>query len=160
MVADMQENRIDIKENYIYKLDNELLEILLKDRSSKKNIIWATDNYVHKGFGYQSSDEITIMAITGHNGGVVKPRTEKSKKEFEAHFYGKEGKKLEIHSKEEVDEILKNIEKAEYIVEDIKKSEKKRNPAPPFTTSTMQQEASRKLNFAIRKTMQVAQRFI
>ena len=45
MVRIMEENRIDIKENYIYKLDNELLEILLKDRSSKKNIIWATDNY-------------------------------------------------------------------------------------------------------------------
>lgn len=77
----MEENRIDIEENYIYKLDNELLEILLKDRSSKENIIWATDNYAHKGFGYQFSDEITIMAITGHKGGVVKPRTEKSKKE-------------------------------------------------------------------------------
>lgn len=77
----MQENRIDIKENYVYKLDNELLEILLKDRSSKKNIIWATDNYAYKGFGYQSSDEISIMTITGHKGGVVKPRTEKSKEE-------------------------------------------------------------------------------
>ena len=82
---------------------------------------------------------------------------EKSKKEFEAHFYGKDGKKIEIHSKEEVDEILKNIEKAKYIVEDIKKSEKKRNPAPPFTTSTMQQEASRKLGFTLKKTMSIAQ---
>lgn len=77
----MEENRIDIKENYIYKLDNELLEMLLKDHSSKKNIIWATDNYAHKGFGYQFSDEISIMSITGHNGGVIKPRIEKSKKE-------------------------------------------------------------------------------
>ena len=59
------------KENYIYKLDNELLEMLLKDHSSKKNIIWATDNYAHKGFGYQFSDEISIMSITGHNGGVI-----------------------------------------------------------------------------------------
>jgi len=82
---------------------------------------------------------------------------EKSKKEFEARFYGKDGKKLEINSKEQVDEILKNIEKAKYIVEDIKKSEKKRNPAPPFTTSTMQQEASRKLGFTLKKTMSVAQ---
>ena len=82
---------------------------------------------------------------------------EKSKKEFEAHLYGKNGKKLEIHSKEEIDEILKNIEKAKYIVEDIKKSEKKRNPAPPFTTSTMQQEASRKLGFTLKKTMSIAQ---
>lgn len=77
----MNDNCIDIKENYIYKLDNELLEILLKDRSSKKNIIWATDNYAHKGFGYQFSDEVSIIAITGHKGSVVKPRTEKSKKE-------------------------------------------------------------------------------
>lgn len=82
---------------------------------------------------------------------------EKSKKEFEAKFYGKNGKKLEIHSKEEVDEILKQIEKAKYIIEDIKKSEKKRNPAPPFTTSTMQQEASRKLGFTLKKTMSIAQ---
>ena len=82
---------------------------------------------------------------------------EKSKKEFETHFYGKDGKKIEIHSKEEVDEILKNIEKAKYVVEDIKKSEKKRNPAPPFTTSTMQQEASRKLGFTLKKTMSIAQ---
>lgn len=77
----MDKNRIDIKENYIYQLDNELLAILLKDRSSKQNIIWATDNYAQRGFGYQSCDQITIMAITGHKGSVVKPRTEKSKKE-------------------------------------------------------------------------------
>ena len=81
MVRIMEKNRIDIKENFIFKLDNELLEILLKDRSSKKNIIWATDNYSHKGFGYQSSDEITVVTITGHNGSVIKPRTEKSQKE-------------------------------------------------------------------------------
>ena len=80
-----------------------------------------------------------------------------SKKTFEAHLYGKNGKKIDIHSKEEIDEILKNIEKAKYIVEDIKKSEKKRTPAPPFTTSTMQQEASRKLGFTLKKTMSVAQ---
>ena len=84
-------------------------------------------------------------------------KDEKSKKEFEARFYGKDGKKQEITSKEQVDEILKNIEKSKYVVSDIKKSEKKRNPAPPFTTSTMQQEASRKLGFTLKKTMSVAQ---
>lgn len=77
----MEENRIDIKENYIYKLDNKLLEILLKDHSSNQNIIWATDNYAYRGVGYQSYDQITIAAITGHKGGIIKPRTEKSKKE-------------------------------------------------------------------------------
>ena len=81
----------------------------------------------------------------------------KSKKVFEAKFYGKNGKKQEIHSKEQVDEILKVIEQAKYIVDEVKKGEKKRTPAPPFTTSTMQQEASRKLGFTLKKTMSVAQ---
>ena len=82
---------------------------------------------------------------------------EKSKKQFEAKFYGKDGKKQEIHNKEEIDEILKNIDKAKYVVKEVKKGEKKRNAAPPFTTSTMQQEASRKLGFTLKKTMSIAQ---
>ena len=80
-----------------------------------------------------------------------------NKKSFEAKFYGKNNKKVEINSKEEVDEILKNIKNKKYIVEDVKTGEKKRTPAPPFTTSTMQQEASRKLGFTLKKTMSVAQ---
>lgn len=82
---------------------------------------------------------------------------EKSNKIFTAKFYGKDGKKIEIHSKEEVEEILKAIEHKKFIVKDVKKGEKKRTPAPPFTTSTMQQEASRKLGFTLKKTMSVAQ---
>ena len=82
---------------------------------------------------------------------------EKSKKNFVAKFYGKDGKKIAIHSKEEVDSTLKDIENGKYIVTDVKKGEKKRNPAPPFTTSTMQQEASRKLGFTLKKTMSIAQ---
>ena len=87
----------------------------------------------------------------------VKLLDEKTNKTFEARFFGKDRKKQEIHSKEQVDEILKNIKNAKYIVEEVKKGEKKRNPAPPFTTSTMQQEASRKLGFTLKKTMSVAQ---
>ena len=82
---------------------------------------------------------------------------EKSKQIFEAKFYGKDGQKQEIHSKEEIDKILNDLDKAKYIVDKVKKGERKRNPAPPFTTSTMQQEASRKLGFTLRKTMSVAQ---
>ena len=82
---------------------------------------------------------------------------EKSKKSFEAKFYGKDGKKQELHNKGEVDTILKDIKNKKYIVKDIKKGEKKRTPAPPFTTSTMQQEASRKLGFTLKKTMATAQ---
>jgi len=81
----------------------------------------------------------------------------KNKENFKARLVGKDGKKLELKSKEEVDEVLKAIEKAEYIVKEIKKAERKRTPAPPFTTSTMQQEASRKLGFTLKKTMSVAQ---
>jgi len=82
---------------------------------------------------------------------------EKSKKQFEAKFYGKDNKKQEIHNKQEVDEILEAIKNANYMVDEVKKGEKKRTPAPPFTTSTMQQEASRKLGFTLKKTMTIAQ---
>ena len=87
----------------------------------------------------------------------AKLKEPKSKKSFQAKFYGKNNEKIDIHSENEVNQILSDIEKAKYTVEEIKKGEKKRTPAPPFTTSTMQQEASRKLGFAIKKTMSVAQ---
>ena len=75
------EQKVDIKENYIYELDDKLLEILLKDHSSDKNIIWATDNYAIRGKGYYPHDHITLKAITGRNGLVIKPRVKKPKKE-------------------------------------------------------------------------------
>ena len=90
-------------------------------------------------------------------------KAKSSKKSFEAKFYGIDDnsnetpKKLEIHSKEEVDAILAKIQDKDFIVKNVAKSEKKRNPAPPFTTSTMQQEASRKLNFTLKRTMSIAQ---
>ena len=79
------------------------------------------------------------------------------KNEFEAKFYGKNGKKQEIHSQDEVNDILNAIKDKEFIVKDVKNGQRKKNPAPPFTTSTMQQEASRKLGFTLKKTMSVAQ---
>ncbi len=87
----------------------------------------------------------------------AKLKDKDTKKKFEARFYGKDGKKQEIHTEKEVKEILKNIEHASYKVDEVKKGEKKRTPAPPFTTSTMQQEASRKLGFTLKKTMSIAQ---
>ena len=74
-------NDIDIKENYIKELDDNLLSILLKDRSSGKNIIWATDNYANRGSLYESHQSITINAVTGRYGQVIRPRVNKSKKE-------------------------------------------------------------------------------
>lgn len=80
-----------------------------------------------------------------------------SKKQFASSFYGIDGKKTELHSKEEADAILARVEGADYIVTEVKKSVRRKSPAPPFTTSTMQQEASKKLGFAAAKTMKTAQ---
>lgn len=76
---------------------------------------------------------------------------------FEAKLLSRKGEKLEIHNQREADDLLKALEGADYRVKSIRKSEKKRNPAPPFITSTLQQEASRKLGFGARRTMTVAQ---
>jgi len=75
---------------------------------------------------------------------------------FTAQFYGKE-KKMELHSEGEVKAIVSAVERAPFTVSDVKRQDKNRNPAPPFTTSTLQQEASRKLGMSPRRTMAVAQ---
>ncbi len=75
---------------------------------------------------------------------------------FTASFYGK-SKKIELKTQEQVKSILDELKNAEYKVASVKKSEKTRNPSPPFITSTLQQEASRKLNYSSKKTMQAAQ---
>ncbi|WP_232697021.1 type I DNA topoisomerase [Brevibacillus daliensis] len=79
------------------------------------------------------------------------------KKPLEARFYGINNEKVEINSEEEVQKILRKIKKDEYRVAKVQKRERKRNPAPAFITSSMQQEAARKLNFRTSKTMMIAQ---
>ncbi|WP_270603864.1 MULTISPECIES: type I DNA topoisomerase [Dorea] len=74
-----------------------------------------------------------------------------------AKFYGTEKNKMTISSREELDEIMKEVENAEYSVADIKKGERTKKAPVPFTTSTLQQEASKALNFATAKTMRIAQ---
>ncbi|SHJ05401.1 type I DNA topoisomerase [Lutispora thermophila] len=80
-----------------------------------------------------------------------------SKKTIEAKFYGDNKNKIEINSQDEMEELLKKLEGEEYKVSKIKKGEKKRNAPLPFTTSTLQQEAYRKLGFSTKKTMMIAQ---
>ena len=80
-----------------------------------------------------------------------------AKKEFLAHYYGKNGKKEEPSSAQQVDGIMAEIRNAVFSVKSIKRTDKQRSPSPPFTTSTLQQEASRKLNMTPRRTMAIAQ---
>ena len=75
---------------------------------------------------------------------------------FRAQFYGRE-KKLDLHSEAEADAVLEAVKSAPFTVSSVKRQDKLRSPAPPFTTSTLQQEASRKLNMTPRRTMSVAQ---
>lgn len=81
----------------------------------------------------------------------------KGQETFEASFFGKNGKKLPLKSESDVKDILSQLKGNKYTVEKVTKKERKRNPALPFTTSTLQQEAARKLNFRAKKTMMIAQ---
>lgn len=76
---------------------------------------------------------------------------------FSARLYSFNGKKLDLKNKDEVDKILNDLDGQDYRIDKIKKGTRKRSPSPPFTTSTMQQEASRKLNFQSARTMRIAQ---
>jgi len=80
------------------------------------------------------------------------------KPQLQAKLFKIDGDKAEVANKAEADEILKGLEGAKPVLEDIVKKERKRNPSAPFITSTLQQEASRKLNFSPKKTMMLAQR--
>ncbi|MBS5343769.1 MAG: type I DNA topoisomerase [Clostridium sp.] len=80
-----------------------------------------------------------------------------SRKAFPASFYGDVDGKIKITNQEQADKILAELEDAEYQVVKVKKGTRRKSPAPPFITSTLQQEASRKLGFQARRTMKVAQ---
>ena len=75
---------------------------------------------------------------------------------FQAEFYGRE-KRMELTCEEQVQEIMKSVKESSFTVMSVKRQDKHRSPAPPFTTSTLQQEASRKLNMIPKRTMSIAQ---
>ncbi len=91
----------------------------------------------------------------------IKAELDKNKETFTANFYGEyiKGKetKVELKNKKDVDRVLNNLDSNNFIVESVKKGTKRRNPYPPYTTSTLQQDASRKLGFSTKKTMMIAQ---
>jgi len=76
---------------------------------------------------------------------------------FKAHYYGQNGKKYEPQTQADVQAIMDELRSAAFAVKSVKRTDKNRAPSPPFTTSTMQQEASRKLNMTPRRTMAIAQ---
>ena len=81
----------------------------------------------------------------------------KDKKKLKAKFYGTVKEKMAIHNRQELDEILGNLENASYVVEEVKQGERVKKAPIPFTTSTLQQEASKVLNYSTQKTMRLAQ---
>ena len=80
-----------------------------------------------------------------------------SRKVFQASFYGDESGKVKPESKEQADGYMQRLDGADYTVKSVKKGTRKKNPAPPFITSTLQQDASRKLGFQAQRTMKIAQ---
>lgn len=82
---------------------------------------------------------------------------DKSRKDFTAKYYGKTGKDDELPNSAEANAVLEELKNTEFKVKSVKRGELKKNPPPPFTTSTLQQDASRKINFSASKTMQTAQ---
>ncbi len=105
--------------------------------------------------------EVEIDAFIPKEYWTIKAQLEKDEMEFEASFYGKfsgnKEVKMEINNEEESKSILNSIDKDNFKVHDVKKGKRNRNPYPPYTTSTLQQDASKKLGFTTKKTMMVAQ---
>lgn len=97
---------------------------------------------------FVSEEYWTIDAVLNHKA---------SRKNFKAKFFGDEKGKIDIKNQEEANAIMAALEQAEFQIESIKNGRKKKNPSAPFITSTLQQEAARKLGFAAARTMRAAQ---
>ena len=88
---------------------------------------------------------------------TIKTEFVKGKDTFEASFYGVDGEKVQLTNETQVNEIIEQMKDNAFSVENVTRKERKRNPALPFTTSSLQQEAARKLNMRAKKTMMLAQ---
>ncbi|WCF10270.1 type I DNA topoisomerase [Paenibacillus thiaminolyticus] len=88
---------------------------------------------------------------------TITAKLEAGKSKFEAKFYGMNGVKMELGNEAQVNEVLAALQKQAFVVSEVKEKERLRHPSAPFTTSSLQQEAARKLNFRAAKTMSVAQ---
>ncbi len=102
-------------------------------------------------------EEIRAFKTTEYWSIDAKLSASSSKKTFAAKLAEIDGEKAKIDNKEQSDAVLDNLKDADFVVTNLKKSQRKKQPAPPFTTSTLQQEASRRLSFQARRTMKAAQ---
>jgi DNA topoisomerase-1 len=124
---------------------------------------------IHKGLSAGRVQSVAVRIIVDREEEIRKFKSEEywsidadfipkgSKKHFSASFYGDLKNKIDIKNESEAKEIFKKLENKNYKVLNLKKGKRKKNPAPPFITSTLQQDASRKLGFQIKRTMKVAQ---
>ncbi|MFD0771075.1 type I DNA topoisomerase [Bacillus sp. CGMCC 1.60114] len=101
--------------------------------------------------------EKEIQAFIPEEFWTIKTELVKGKETFEASFYGINGEKVELTNEQQVNEIIEKMQENAFSVESVTRKERKRNPALPFTTSSLQQEAARKLNMRAKKTMMLAQ---
>jgi DNA topoisomerase-1 len=101
--------------------------------------------------------ENEIKAFVPEEYWSITAQLDKKKTSFEAKFYGVKGKKAALPNEEEVNKILAQVKNKPFVVQSVQKKERKKNPAVPFITSSLQQEAARKLNFRAAKTMMLAQ---
>ncbi|ENQ3106622.1 type I DNA topoisomerase [Bacillus cereus] len=101
--------------------------------------------------------EKEIQAFLPEEFWTIKTEFVKGKETFEAAFYGINGEKVELTNEQQVNEVIEKMQENAFSVENVTKKERKRNPALPFTTSSLQQEAARKLNMRAKKTMMLAQ---
>ncbi|GMX62174.1 type I DNA topoisomerase [Paenibacillus elgii] len=101
--------------------------------------------------------ENEIKAFVPEEYWTITAKLSSGKADFEAKFYSVDGEKKELKNEAEVNVVLAALQKADFIVSEVKEKERLRNPSPPFITSSLQQEAARKLNFRAAKTMSVAQ---
>ncbi len=96
-------------------------------------------------------EKVEYWTIDAHLAGPKPPA-------FDARFLGKGEEKIDVHNAEEAEQIRAALEKAEWLVRSVDKKERRRNATPPFTTSKLQQDSSRKLRFSVKRTMMIAQR--
>jgi DNA topoisomerase-1 len=101
--------------------------------------------------------EEEIKAFVPKEYWTVECKLIKDKKKFPVNLVQYKNKKLEISTEDEADKVIKDLKSGNYVVKDVKKADKQKNPLPPFTTSTLQQDANKKLNYMTKKTMMIAQ---